>query len=97
MTGMAALAVVDERTQLAQLVNQTVTTHQPCVITRHGRRAAVLLSAAEYDMLQERITVLSDPTLRATDPAGMADVDALDQLSVDQLADVMRRAGLLPC
>jgi len=96
---MAAVmaAVQNELTPLRVLVDEVLTTRRRMEIIRHGRRAAVLLSAAEYDMLQERITVLSDPTLRATDPNGVAGADALGQLSVDQLADVMRRAGLLSC
>jgi len=89
---MAALAVKDELTPLRVLVDEVLTTRRHTEITRHGRRAAVLLSAADFDQLQERIAALTDPT--APLPGAAAPL-TLDQLTLDQLVEVARRAGLL--
>jgi len=89
---MAALAVEDELTPLRVLVDEVLSTRRRTEITRHGRRAAVLLSAADFDQLQERIAALTDPT--APLPGAAAPL-TLDQLTLDQLVEVARRAGLL--
>jgi len=73
-----------------------MTTHERFEITRNGRRAAVLLSADDYDTLQETITVLSDAELLAAHREGQAAIDAGDYLDVDQLAHAMREAGACP-
>lgn len=91
---MAALAVEDEFTPLRVLVDEVLTTRRRTEITRHGRRAAVLLSAADFDQLQERIAALTDPTPAAPLPGAAAPL-TLDQLTLDQLVEVARGAGLL--
>ena len=73
-----------------------MTTHERFEITRNGRRAAVLLSADDYDALQDTIAVLSDPDLLASHVNGQAAIDAGDYLDADQLAHAMREAGRLP-
>ena len=73
-----------------------MTTHERFEITRNGRRAAVLLSADDYDTLQETIAVLSDAELLAAHSEGKAAIDADDYMDADQLAHAMREAGRLP-
>ena len=71
----------------------------PCRVdsqARHGRRAAVLLSADDYDTLQDTIAVLSDPTLLAAHSEGQAALEADDYVDADQLAHAMGEAGRLP-
>jgi len=93
---MAALAVEDELTPLRVLVDEVLTTRRRTEITRHGRRAAVLLSAADFDLLQERLAALTDPTPAPAAPlTGAAAPLTLDQLTLDQLVEVVRGAGLL--
>jgi len=89
---MAALAVKDELTPLRVLVDEVLTTRRRTEITRHGRRAAVLLSAADFDLLQERLAALTAP---AAPLPGAAVPLTLDQLTLDQLVEVVRGAGLL--
>ena len=89
---MAALAVKDELTPLRVLVDEVLTTRRRTEITRHGRRAAVLLSAADFDLLQERLAALTAP---AAPLPGAAAPLTLDQLTLDQLVEVVRGAGLL--
>jgi len=81
---------------LSKLIDEATTTHERFEITRNGRRAAVLLSADDYDTLQETITVLSDPALLTSHREGQSAIEAGDYLDADQLAHAMREAGRLP-
>ncbi len=93
---MTTLPVADARAQLSRLIDATTTTHERFEITRNGRRAAVLMSADDYDILQDTIAVLSDAELLTAHHEGRAALDAGDYLDADQLAHAMRDAGRLP-
>lgn len=93
---MPMVPVADARAQLSRLIDEATTTHERFEITRNGRRAAVLLSADDYDTLQETITVLSDAELLADHREGRAAIDAADYFDADQLTHAMREAGRIP-
>jgi antitoxin YefM len=93
---MTTLPVADARAQLSKLIDEATATHERFEITRNGRRAAVLLSADDYDTLQETIAVLSDTELLTAHQDGRAAIDRGDYLDADQLAHTMREAGRLP-
>lgn len=88
--------MADARSQLSKLIDEATATHQRFEITRNGRRAAVLLSADDYDALQDTIAVLSDPTLLSAHQEGRAAIEAGDYLDADQIAHAMHEAGRLP-
>lgn len=95
MAYMTTLPVADARSQLSKLIDEATTTHQRFEITRNGRRAAVLLSADDYDTLQETIAVLSDAALLTAHRDGQAAIETGDYLDADQLAHAMHEAGRL--
>ncbi|MDN5861121.1 MAG: type II toxin-antitoxin system Phd/YefM family antitoxin [Pseudonocardia sp.] len=92
---MSTLPVADARAHLSRLIDEATTTHERFEITRNGRRAAVLLSADDYDTLQDMIAVLSDAELLTAHHEGRAAIDAGDYLDADQLTHAMREAGRL--
>lgn len=92
---MPVLPVADARANLSRLIDEATRTHERFQITRSGRRAAVLLSADDYDTLQDTIAVLSDNELLAAHRAGREAIDSGDFLDADQLAHTMREAGRL--
>lgn len=92
---MSVLPVADARAQLSRLIDEATRTHERFEITRNGRRAAVLLSADDYDTLQETIAVLSDAELLAAHHRGQLALIAGEYLDAAQLEDVMQRAGRL--
>jgi prevent-host-death family protein len=49
------------RDHLSEIVDRVEREHERVVITRNGREAAVLLSAADLAELEETLSVLSDP------------------------------------
>ena len=93
---MSIVPVADARAQLSRLIDEATTTHERFEITRNGRRAAVLLSADDYDTLQDTISVLSDAELLAAHHEGRAAINAGDYLDADQFTHAMREAGRLP-
>ncbi|MBS1848635.1 MAG: type II toxin-antitoxin system Phd/YefM family antitoxin [Actinobacteria bacterium] len=90
---MSTLPIADARAQLSRLIEDATTTHERFEITRNGRRAAVLLAAEDFDIIQETLDVLSDQALLAADRAGRAAVSAGDVLDEAQLAAAMQAAG----
>lgn len=57
---MITVPLAEVRAQLSQLVDEAQRTHQRVEVTKNGRRAAVLLSADDYDSLIETLEVLGD-------------------------------------
>jgi antitoxin YefM len=53
------------RDHLSEMVDRVEREHDRVVITRNGREAAVLLSAADLAELEETLSVLSDPQAMA--------------------------------
>ena len=93
---MPTIPVADARSHLSKLIDEATATHQRFEITRNGHRAAVLLSADDFDTLQDTIAVLSDPKLLSAHREGQDAIKAGDYLDADQLARAMREAGRLP-
>lgn len=93
---MTTLPVADARSHLSKLIDEAASTHERFEITRNGRRAAVLLSADDYDALQETVAALSDPALLAAHHEGSEAINAGDYLDADQLDRAMHDAGRLP-
>jgi antitoxin YefM len=50
---MATLPLAEVRANLSKIVDEAVRTHQRIEVTRQGRRAAVILSADDYDSIME--------------------------------------------
>jgi prevent-host-death family protein len=48
------------RTGIASFLKQVHDTKRPLIITQHGKSAAVLMDAGEYDAMQEKIELLSE-------------------------------------
>lgn len=58
---METLPLSDARSTLSSIVEQVEATHERVTITRNGRPAAVLISPADLEALEETLDVLSDP------------------------------------
>ncbi|MGD9367219.1 MAG: type II toxin-antitoxin system Phd/YefM family antitoxin [Desulfobacteraceae bacterium] len=48
------------RTGIAAFIKQVHDTKRPVIITQHGKGVAVLLDAHEYELMQEKLELLSD-------------------------------------
>jgi prevent-host-death family protein len=74
---MTTLPIAEVRAQLSKLVEEAERTHQRVEVTRNGRRAAVIMSADDYDSLMETLDILGDA-------ATMADIREAESLTDDQ-------------
>jgi prevent-host-death family protein len=90
---MTTLPIADVRAQLSKLVEEAGATHERVEITKNGRRAAVLLSADDYDAIMETIAVLSDSGLLSDHVRGVSELESGESLTLRELADAMKVAG----
>lgn len=58
---MNSLPLSEAKARLSELVEQATRTHERVSITRHGRPAAVLLSADDFEAIQETLRWMSHP------------------------------------
>lgn len=57
------MALRDVKNRLSEVVDQVEREHDRIVITRHGKPAAVVMSAADLESLEETLKVVSRPKL----------------------------------
>ncbi len=82
---MPAIPLAEARAQLSRLVDEAVRTHQRTEITRNGVRAAVLLSADDYDAMLETLEILSDADLVRDLHEAMEDLAQGHTLTTDEV------------
>lgn len=92
---MSTLSLADARANLSKLVESAVTTHERFEVTRNGDRVAVLLSADDYDALIETVDILSRPDEIDAIRRGLAEAEAGEVSSVDELRAAMAARGRL--
>jgi antitoxin YefM len=52
--------MADFRANLAAVLEQVQRTKRPVIVTQHGRSAAVLVDAAAYEAMQDRLELLEE-------------------------------------
>jgi prevent-host-death family protein len=81
----------EARARLTELLDEVEARHEHLVITRNGRPAAVVVSPAEWDAIEETLDVLQDEQTLADLHESDEDVKAGRLFSLD---DVRRELGL---
>jgi antitoxin YefM len=89
---MTILPVGDARDRFSALVASVEQTHDRVTVTRNGVPAAVLISSADLDELEETIAVLSSPGLLRQLAESAIDRDRGDLLDADDDRDALRDA-----
>ncbi len=59
------LTLANVKSKFSEMVDRVEHTHDRIVVTRHGRPAAVLISPAELQSLEDTLELLSDPQAMA--------------------------------
>lgn len=90
---MSTVPLAEVRANLSRMVDEAVRTHERVEITRNGRREAVLLGSADYDVLIETLDVLSDDDLVRELRASLDEASRGDTLSTAELLESMRDTG----
>lgn len=73
---MTAVPLGEARDRLSQYVADVERTHQRLTITRHGRPAAVLISADDLAAIEETLELLGTPGAAQAIREGQADAAA---------------------
>ncbi len=81
---MTTVPIRTAKAKLSEYVDMAVTTHEHVTITRNGRPAAVIISAEEWESLQETLFWMSHHA-RDDVAAGLAEHDAGETLSEAQV------------
>lgn len=90
---MKTVPLSEAKDKLSALVDEAGLTHEMVQITKHGRPAAVLISADDLDSLHETIFWLSQPGIREDIAEGRREYAERDTTSGDELR---REFGLPP-
>ncbi len=87
------LPLAEVKNRLSEVVDRLEREHGRVVITKHGRPAAVVMSVADLEGLEETLEVLSDPKLMRRIRRGDAEVDQGESevLTKDELLARIRR------
>lgn len=93
---MTTLPLAEVRANLSKLVDEAVRTHERIEVTRQGRRAAVILSADDYDSIMETLAILSDQDLMREVRAAEVEAAEGETFTLDEVTEEMRAAGRLP-
>jgi len=93
---MTTLPLAEVRANLSKLVEEAVRTHQRIEVTRQGRRAAVILSADDFDSIMETLAILSDQELMREVREAEAEAENGEIYTLEEVTEEMRAAGRLP-
>ncbi len=88
---METVPLTEVRSTLSSIVERIATTHERVTITRNGRPAAVLISPADLEALEETLDVLSDPATMRQLRESEAAVAAGDVVDESGLRDLVAR------
>jgi prevent-host-death family protein len=86
------LPLAEIKAHLSEIVDRVEREHDRVVLTRNGRPAAVIMSPADLEALEDTLELLSDPSAMADIKAARADVTKGRVLSAEELrAKYLRR------
>lgn len=81
------------RQDLSKFIDEAINTHARFDITRNGKRAAVLMSADDYDSLIETLDILADAELVRDIGEGLRDAEAGRVFSHGEVIAELTEAG----
>ena len=82
---MRTIPLAEARANLSRLVDAAMTTHERVEVTKNGRRAAVILSADDFDTIMETLDVLGDADLVAAIARGEAEIRREETSTLDKV------------
>ncbi len=73
---MTTVPLAEVKNRLSEYLSDVERTHDRVTITRHGRTAAVLISADDLAALEETVDILTTPGAHEAIAEGLADLSA---------------------
>lgn len=93
---MTVIPLAEARAQLSRIIDDAVRTHQRVEVTRKGKRAAVILSADDFDSIIETLEILSDADVVRGLRQAEDQIERGEHYPLDQVREEMREKGRLP-
>jgi antitoxin YefM len=93
---MITVPLADARAHLSKLVDEAVRTHERVEITRNGHRAAVLMSADDFDAMEETLEILTDADLMRAIATAQEEIRRGEYFTQEEVEASMRAAGRWP-
>ncbi|MEK7864016.1 MAG: type II toxin-antitoxin system Phd/YefM family antitoxin [Chloroflexota bacterium] len=87
---MKTLPLTEARKGLSKIVDEVSSVHEHVVITKKGRREAVLMSADEFDSWQETLELMSDRQAMSGIREGLRDIKAGRVKPLDEVLKRLR-------
>ncbi|WP_419839476.1 type II toxin-antitoxin system Phd/YefM family antitoxin [Candidatus Poriferisodalis sp.] len=81
----ATAPLTDVRSNLSEIVDEIDRTGTQCVITKHGRPVAVIVSSDEYESLIETLNILGDSDTMTAIAQGEAEFAAGEFVRLDEI------------
>ena len=81
----ATLPLAEVKAKFSEMVDRVEQTHDRIIVTRNGRRAAVLISPEELESLEDTLELLSDPSAMAQLDESRRALAAGDVLTAEEL------------
>jgi prevent-host-death family protein len=72
---MTVTSLADAKKRLSEFVASAEQTHERVIITKNGRPVAVLMSVEDLEVMEETLSVLSDPQLMAEIREAQAEIE----------------------
>lgn len=79
------LPLAEIKAHLSEIVDRVEREHERIVLTRNGRPAAVILSPADLEALEDALDLLSDPRAMEEISAGREDIEKGRVVTADEL------------
>jgi antitoxin YefM len=73
---VTSVPLAEAKNRLSEYVSEVERTHDRVTITRHGRTAAILISADDLAALEETVDLLTTPGVSEAIAEGLADLAA---------------------
>ncbi len=73
---MTTVSYSHTRNNLAKVLEQAESNHEPIVVTRSGKKPSVILSMEEYESMQETLHLLTSPENARRMSQSLADYEA---------------------
>ena len=90
---MRTVSLATARIEFSKIIAEVQDTNERVDITKNGERAAVILSADEFDSIIETLDILSDPETMADLKRSRAEYEAGDVYTLEEVKAELKALG----
>lgn len=88
---MTMLPLGDVKSHLSEIVGRVHDHHERVTVTVHGKPSAIIISLDDLEALEETLEIMRDGATMKRLAESDAELARGEQVSADELAEVMRR------